>query len=771
MGQLPAPQLPTSGVQAGLRPRTAHRLLSDDMPDDEFWSEKRRARRQEVSDAQWRRWQSASFWRQRDLSQRAKGKKGGLKGTSGKVGPARTTLVEDDSAIVSAVLDRVTAGNTATNAVSPVIDSTQPGELSHPPRLVEAPRVVRFAFDAVCRPKTKLIGTRWAARRTGATPAAILMSLHSESQEYQLRAQACRLNGDEAGSQFYVDLDERCARAGKYDKTGIFSETCTSPAKADDMVLRLIPGAENNLWRFHCPTRRYTPPQQAEIRRQLAKMLRMAVIERAGPDAVVSAVHLARKPSKPDISRPEGDDTALNSFGISGASDVHLWTLSDTGDVRPGAGKPAAAPVVPERFCTLSQPELQAFASQCGGRALEELTLWAASADVRAADGSEIKWRFCIDFRRINAVTVDEYYPMPMDRECIEYLAGGELFGSSDVSAMYWQFGLAPESRHLTAFATEDGVWQFRRVPFGLKNAVAFAQASMRRILRSDERLRNVWNYIDDTFWATKGPTKYRDYLVIVDALFEVCAKFNIRLSGDKTHLGRDSLNVLGHRVDKTGVRIDESRKSALCNFKRPADAKEVQAFIGATGYVRSFIPDFSTVAYPLTGMKKFVWGADQERAFNKMKELIRAADVLCNPDYRREFFLKGDASEKGCGAVLFQLDEQGKRRVIAYASKKFCLRESKWRVMERELFSIIFGLQRFRCFVQGCAIHIINDHKNLVWLKSNNTSSKLTRWSLVLDEIAIKSWSHAPGSEMGVEDGLSLGGWRRPRRGTPRNV
>lgn len=116
---------------------------------------------------------------------------------------------------------------------------------------------------------------------------------------------------------------------------------------------------------------------------------------------------------------------------------------------------------------------------------------------------------------------------------------------------------------------------------------------------------------------------------------------------------------------------------------------------MGATGYIRSFILDFSTVAHPLTGMKKFVWGPEQEHAFTKMKALIRAADVLCNPDYSREFYLKGDASEKGCGAVLFQLDALGKRRVIAYASKKFCLREAKRRVME--LFSIIFGLQRFR--------------------------------------------------------------------------
>jgi hypothetical protein len=258
------------------------------------------------------------------------------------------------------------------------------------------------------------------------------MSLHTEFQEYQLRAQTCRLKGDEAGFQFYVDLDERCARAGKYGKTGIFSETCNSPAKADDMLIRLMPGAENNLWRFHCPTRRYTPPQQAEIRRQLSKMLRMAVSERAGPDAVVSAVHLARKPSKPETSQQELDVTALNSFGVSGTRDVDLWTLSDVGDVSLVNESAAGSSVAPERFCTLSQGELQNFASQCGGCALEELTLWAASADVKGADGAEIKSRFCIDFRRINSVT-DEYYPMPTDRECIEYLAGGELFGSTSV--------------------------------------------------------------------------------------------------------------------------------------------------------------------------------------------------------------------------------------------------------------------------------------------------------------------------------------------------
>ena len=767
------PHFPTTGGKAGLKPVTAHRVLSDDIPDDDYWSEKRARRRQEVSDAQWLMWQSETFWKSRDLSTRSKRnpKRGGLRGSSGRAGASPVPWANDPSPAEEETLARLTAANTDTNRMGHPMEWTVVTKEEG----VDGPRSVRFAFDAACKAKMKLIGTRWAARRTGAAPTAVLMSIHTESQEYQLRAQACRLKGDEAGYQFYIDLDERCLRAGKYDKRGIFSETSATPAKADDMVIRLMPGAENNLWRFHCPTRRYTPPQQAEIRRQLSKMLRMAVIERAGPNAVVSAVHLARKPTKPGAPPPQSVNTPLNNLGVEESRDdnteVMLWTLSASGEMSPSPTPSVDLPTTVVQFCSLSEQELQGFASRCGAKALEELALWSASADVVGADGAAIKWRFCIDYRKINSVTVDEYYPMPTDRECIEYLAGGELFGSSDVSAMYWQFGLAPESRHLTAFATEDGVWQFRRVPFGLKNAVSYAQAAMRKILRSDDRLRHVWNYIDDTFWATKGANKYRDFLTIVDALFEVCAKFNIRLSSDKTVLGRERLNVLGHLVDRTGVRIDEGRKSALCNFKRPTDTKEVQAFMGATGYIRSFIPEFSTVAYPLTGMKKFVWGAEQERAFVQMKSLIRAADILCNPDYSREFYLKGDASEKGCGAVLFQLDDKGKRQVIAYASKKFCARESKWRVMERELFSIIFGLQRFRCFVQGCAIHVVNDHKNLVWLKSNDTSSKLTRWSLVLDEIAIKSWTHAPGSEMGVEDGLSRGGGEDQESGAPPSV
>ena len=174
---------------------------------------------------------------------------------------------------------------------------------------------------------------------------------------------------------------------------------------------------------------------------------------------------------------------------------------------------------------------------------------------------------------------------------------------------MYWQCELHPDSRRFTGFATEDGVFQFRRVPFGLKCAVAHAQREFRKILRSDRRLDEVNNYIDDCFFGTGGPDMYAKFLEQVTALFEVCSRFNVKLSPEKTKLGLDSVTVLGHVVDKTGVRIDPSRKSALCDLPTPVGSskdklKQLTSAIGAMQYVRSFIPNFSVVAALLTGMK-----------------------------------------------------------------------------------------------------------------------------------------------------------------------
>ena len=419
----------------------------------------------------------------------------------------------------------------------------------------------------------------------------------------------------------------------------------------------------------------------------------------------------------------------------------------------------------------LGTPELQRWADAAGwasATAMQVASLFEMVADIQVGP-STIRWRFKIDFRKLNDVTVEEFYPFPETRECIESLAGSEVFGSLDLSSMYWQIEVHPDDRHLTGFATEDGCFVFRRVPFGLKNACAHAQKEFRAVLRSDPRLDSVNNYLDDCFWGCRGAAKYEDFLRITSALFEVCDKFNVKINASKTFLGEDSLRVLGHRVDKFGMHIDPSRQAALMGLDTPsgkAGLAQVKAALGAMQYVRSFIPSFSTVAAPLTGMTSFVWGKEQAQAWAELKRLIGTSGVLCNPDYTRPFYLKADASKRGLGGCLYQwgLSPEGAktRHVIAYCSKKFCPRESNWKTIEQECFSVVYSLQKFRPLIQGCRVTVLNDHRNLVWLRNNESSSTCVRWSMVLDEYSI-TWRHLPGKasradeeDATVPDGLS---------------
>jgi hypothetical protein len=628
-------------------------------------------------------------------------------------------------------------------------------------------------------------------RTTGVRPAVCrgegrhlvaTFAIGSERPELLLKADEADALGEAEESVFYRKLHATCVQWGYYARKRIFSPDLSTPSKMQEMDILLKPGAVPPSARL--TMRRHTPVQKDEVRKQLIAMLHHAVAERATPEAWMSAVHLARKPAAAQPASPEWTAAAaaraaqVNNIaggGATGPSFAHLrasgvavedpevFADAVTMDVTQQPSPSGSCSAESEHFVTLHPREIQALADACGlhgAAAMELVRTHAISADVHTGD-AVIRWRFCIDFRRINSVTVDEFFPFPETRECMEYLAGCTLFGAVDLSAMYWQIVLKESARYLTGFATEDGTFQFRRVPFGLKNSGAHSQKAFRAVLRSNRKLDMVNNYLDDCFWGTKGPTRFQDYLDIVEALFQTCELYNIKLNPDKTKLGEKSLRVLGHVVSERGMEIDPARAEALYNIEEPSGKtglKQVSAALGAMGYVRGFIPNFSIVAAPLTGMKVFEWGEDQREAWRKLKELIKHSGVLSNPDYTKEFYLKSDSSVRGLGGCLFQwaTDAVGKpqRNVVAYCSKKYCQRERNWKTIEQECFSAIYSLQRFRPLIAGCKVTILNDHRNLVWLQSNDTSSKVVRWSMVLDEYSV-TWRHIPGkaASQGVED------------------
>jgi hypothetical protein len=369
-------------------------------------------------------------------------------------------------------------------------------------------------------------------------------------------------------------------------------------------------------------------------------------------------------------------------------------------------------------------------------------------------------WRFCIDLREVNKWTVSESYPTPDIRKCLDRLVGNRIFGSIDCSAMYHQIELEEGSKDLIAFSIPgssrgngarslgSGLWRAERVQFGMRNACQHAQEAFNQCIRSDSRLDSVQNYLDDAALAARSPT---EFLVLVRAFFEMCETFNIKLNAAKTILGVPELKHLGFVVNEHGCKVDADRIRVLTHLPRPRTVKQVQALVGAFNFVRAWVPRFSTVASPLTGMKVFSWGAEEEASLVALQAAVASSGMLYCLDYTRAITLRCDASAVGCGGVLLQRDELGRERPIAWVSKKFTAVERRWNTVEAEAFAIVWSLQKLRQFVQGCPVCIETDSKNVRYINSATASNKVTRWRMILDEHEY-TISHIPGKTNSVD-------------------
>ena len=198
--------------------------------------------------------------------------------------------------------------------------------------------------------------------------------------------------------------------------------------------------------------------------------------------------------------------------------------------------------------------------------------------------------------------------------------------------------------------------------------------------------------------------------------------------------------SYLGHVVGNGAVRPEKSKLDAITSFQQPKTKKEVRAFLGLTGYYRRFIPDFATIAVSLSDLvrknspNQVVWSHTCEQAFTSLKKLLCTSPVLWSPDFSKPFVLQTDASDRGVGAILSQLDENGCDHPIAYFSRKLLPREERYATIEKECLAIKLGVQHFRVYLLGKPFVIQTDHRSLEWLdrlKDNN--SRLTRWSLSL--------------------------------------
>ena len=325
-------------------------------------------------------------------------------------------------------------------------------------------------------------------------------------------------------------------------------------------------------------------------------------------------------------------------------------------------------------------------------------SLWASPIVlVRKKDGS---YRFCVDYRKLNAVTRTEAFPLPRIDDYLDTLAGARYFSTLDLASGFWQVVMGANSVMKTTFATHEGAYQFRVMPFGLKNAPTTFQWLMQQVL-AGLPTTVCMSYIDDILVVGKTLGEHLDNLQTV--LKRLC-KAGLKLKPSKCSLLKREVVYLGFVVSRNGVKADHSKVAAVQDFPRPDTVKKLRSFLGLSSYYRRFIPGYAKIAHPLHELtstnKEFIWTDDCEEAFKRLKSCLVAAPVLRFPDLGQPYILETDASAKGLGAVLAQCGEDGKIHPIASASHTTQGAERNYGSSELEALAVVWATRHFRHYL-----------------------------------------------------------------------
>lgn len=351
---------------------------------------------------------------------------------------------------------------------------------------------------------------------------------------------------------------------------------------------------------------------------------------------------------------------------------------------------------------------------------------------VKKKDGGN---RICLDFRKLNKLTIFDAEPMPDIAEIMTQLSNSKYFTMIDLSKGYWQIPLDRNSRQLTAFQTSKGLFQFVVMPFGLVNASASFNRLMRMLFSKTE---NVRTFVDDVLIFTAG---WDDHMKKLKEVFDILSRAGLTARPTKCEIGYYHIEYLGHQVGEGMSKPLNDRVTAITALEVPKSKKEVRSFLGMVGFYRQYIPNFSTIACPLTDLtkksapNKVEWEESHQRAFEELKRAVSKYPVLRLIDFSKEFVVQADASGVGIGAVLLQTwDEE--LMPVAYASRKLNNAEKNYSTIEKECLAIVWCVKKFYRYLYGQHFTIETDHQPLRYLqRSDHANGRLMRWSMYLQQ------------------------------------
>ncbi|XKL60483.1 hypothetical protein PGB90_007540 [Kerria lacca] len=366
------------------------------------------------------------------------------------------------------------------------------------------------------------------------------------------------------------------------------------------------------------------------------------------------------------------------------------------------------------------------------------------------------KWRMVVDFRKLNTITIEDKFPLPNIIDIFDRLGSASIFSLLDLSNGFHQIPVYEKDIPKTAFSTENGHYEYLRMPFGLKNAPASFQRMMNSILQNLIG-KICFVYLDDIIIFS---TSIENHNFDLKTVFNQLRRYSLRIQPDKSEFYLTQVKYLGHIVSIKGISPDPEKTSKLKTYPQPKNIKEVQQFLGLAGYYRKFVPNYSSISKPLTLLLhkncKFEWNNQTQEAFSKLIKILTSDLLLQYPDFSKTFYLNTDASNFAIGAVLQQHSKENQLLPISYTSRTLNKAELNYSTIEKETLAIVWSVKYFRPYLFGQNFKILSDHKPLQWLfKVNDPGSRLLRWRIKLEEYNY-TISHVSGTQNSVADALS---------------
>ena len=367
--------------------------------------------------------------------------------------------------------------------------------------------------------------------------------------------------------------------------------------------------------------------------------------------------------------------------------------------------------------------------------------------------------RFCVDYRGLNELSVKDRYPLPLIKETLRNMGMARWFTKLDIIAAFHKIRIHPGEEWKTAFRTRYGLFEWNVTPFGLTGAPATFQRYINQTLR--EYLDDfVSAYVDDIIIYTNGSRK--DHRRRVTQVLRKLKEAGLQCDIAKSEFEQQSVRYLGFIVRAgEGIHVDPKKVEAIRAWLVPTSVREVRSFLGFANFYRSFIPDFANISAPLVRITKkdinFEWDDACHQAFIVLKELFINAPILAHFEEGRDTVVEADASGWATGAVLSQVQDDGRLAPCAYLSQKMSPAEANYEIHDKELLAIVRALHEWRPELKMVPrFTIITDHKNLRYFqKAQHLNERQMRWAGLLAEFDFEL-RYRPGKQAIRPDALS---------------